>query len=587
MGTEHHGIDLLPILTLLIVAVVAAPLFKRLGLGAVLGYLAGGVAIGPFGLAVFREPASILQVSELGVVMFLFVIGLEMRPSRLWAMRGQIFGLGFAQVLAAAVALTTVGVVTGFPVSPSFVAAAGFVLTSTAIVMQLLEERGELASGAGQRIVAILLLEDLMIVPLLALVAFLAPIAPGSQHADRGIDWSAVATGAAALAALVVAGRYLLDPLFRFLAKAHAREVMTAAALLVVIGASWIMELGGLSMAMGAFIAGVLLSESTYRHQLEADVEPFRGVLLGLFFIAVGMSLRLDVVAANWAMILGYMVAYMVLKGLVIYAVARVFRAGNHEAVERAVLMAQGGEFAFVLYGAATAAGIIDARENAILTAIVILSMAMTPLCTMALGWFRKRRGPVAETREAPESLAGTALIVGFGRIGQIASQFLFERGYEVSIIDVDVDMIDTARGLGYEVYYGDGTRLDILYAAGAAEARVILVCVDRKEDATLITERAKAAFPDVPLLVRASDRRHAVELVHAGADLQVKETFESALVLGASALDRLGATQAEIADITARVRDNDAARMAVELERGLDAGMTMFSRRRADGDAH
>ena len=329
MAVEHQGVALLPVITLLAAGVIAAPLFKRLGLGAVLGYLAGGVAIGPFGLKVFSDPGAILQVAELGVVMFLFLIGLEMHPSRLWSMRRQIFGLGLAQVSACAVALTAVGVLTGYPVAPSFVAGAGFVLTSTAIVMQLLEERREVNEPGGQRIVCVLLLEDLMIVPLLAAVAFLAPIAPGSAAAHHGIDWRAIALGAGSIAGLLLAGRYLLNPLFGLLANAHAREVMTGAALLVVLGSAYAMQMGGLSMAMGAFVAGVLLSESSYRHQLEADVEPFRGILLGLFFIAVGMSLDLRVVAASWRTILCYVVLYMAAKALMIYAVARLFRAGH------------------------------------------------------------------------------------------------------------------------------------------------------------------------------------------------------------------------------------------------------------------
>lgn len=588
MSPEHHGIDLLPVITLLAVAVVAAPVFKRLGLGAVLGYLAGGLAIGPFGLRVFTEPAAILQVAELGVVMFLFVIGLEMRPSRLWQMRRQIFGLGFAQVAVCAALLTVVGLATGFPVAPSFVAGAGFVLTSTAIVMQLLEERGELASDGGQRIVAILLLEDLMIVPLLAIVAFLAPIAPGHAEAHHGLNWSAIGVGAGAIAGLILAGRYLLNPLFGFLADSRARDVMTAAALLVVLGAAYAMERGGLSMAMGAFVAGVLLSESSYRHQLEVDVEPFRGVLLGLFFVAVGMSLRVDVVAANWGLILGYVLAYMAVKAAAIYLVARLFRAPHREATERAVFMAQGGEFAFVLYAAATAAGIIDAQQNAILTAIIILSMALTPLLTAALNRLRRRYQPSTDGYARPAGLTNAALVIGFGRVGQIASQFLFARGYEVSIIDTDVEMIDVARELDFEVYYGDGTRLDILHAAGAGHARVILVCVDKSEDGTRITELAKAEFPRVPVVARAIDRRHSIALLQAGADLQVKETFESALMLGASALERLGASQAEIAEIAARVRATDRKRLELELAGGFDAGRTLFNRRmgQADGEA-
>ena len=580
MGGEHHGIDLLPVITLLAVAVIAAPLFKRLGLGAVLGYLAGGLVIGPFGLRVFADPASILQVAELGVVMFLFVIGLEMRPSRLWAMPRTIFGLGFSQVAACAFALTLIGVSTGFPVAASFVSGAGFVLTSTAIVMQLLEERGELQSESGQRIVAILLLEDMLIAPLLAIVAFLAPIAPGHPDALRGIDWAAIGIGALAIAGLIVAGRYLLNPFFRFLANARAREVMTAAALLVVLGSAYAMELGGLSMAMGAFLAGVLLSQSSYRHQLEVDVEPFRGVLLGLFFVAVGMSLRLDVVVANWAMILSYVFAYMAVKAVVIYLVARLFRAPHREATERAVFMAQGGEFAFVLYAAATQVRIIDADEHAILTAIVILSMVLTPVFIALLNLLRRRYQPAAQGYERPDGLTGSALVVGFGRVGQIASQFLFARGYEVSIIDLDTEVIDIARSLGFEVYYGDGTRLDILHAAGAGHARVVVVCVDKARECNRIVELIKAEFPGVPILARAIDRRHSLELLHAGVEQEVRETFESAILLGASALERLGASQADIAEIEARLRENDRKRQQLELEQGIEAGRALFGRK-------
>ncbi len=575
--TEHHGIDLLPVIILLAVAIVAAPLFKRLGLGSVLGYLAGGLAIGPFGLGVFTHPGSILQVAELGVVMFLFIIGLEMRPTRLWGMRRAIFGLGLLQVVACALLLGGVGVATGYPVVASFVSGAGFVLTSTAIVMQLLEERRELDSSGGQRIVSILLLEDLMIVPLLALVAFLAPIAPGNPQRG-GIDWQAIAIGVGAIAGLLIAGRYLLNPLFGLLANARAREVMTAAALLVVLGSAYAMELGGLSMAMGAFLAGVLLSESTYRHQLEVDVEPFRGILLGLFFLAVGMSLDLGVVAANWRLVLFYVAAYMLVKGAGIYLVARLLRSSNREAVDRAILMAQGGEFAFVLYAAAASVGILTAEENATLTAIIILSMVLTPVAIAALDFLRRGVQPSAEGYERPEGLKAAALIIGFGRVGQIASQFLLARGCEISIIDTDVEMIDVAREYGFKVHYGDGTRLDILHAAGAGQARVVLVCVDKAEDATRMTELLKAQFPGVPVLVRAVDRRHSLNLIRAGADLQVRETFESAVVLGEAALAKLGVESTEVEQISVRLRARDEQRLQLELVGGPDAGKALFS---------
>jgi glutathione-regulated potassium-efflux system protein KefB len=334
-------------------------------LGSVLGYLTAGLAIGPFGLGLFTHPETILHAAELGVVMFLFIVGLEMRPARLWALRRQIFGLGVAQVGVSGIVLTGVGLASGLPPAAAFVAAFGFVLSSTAIVMQILEERGKTGTDAGQRIVSILLLEDLAIVPLLAVVAF---IAPGAGD-DGGSRWIDVATALGAIAGLLTAGLWLLNPLFRLLAESRAREVMTAAALLVVLGAALLMQLGGLSMAMGAFLAGVLLSESTFRHQLEADVEPFRGILLGLFFLGVGMSLDLGVVARNWQTILGYVIAFMLAKGIVTYTLARLTRAPSREAWYRAVLLAEGGEFAFVLYAAAATVGILAAETNAVLTA--------------------------------------------------------------------------------------------------------------------------------------------------------------------------------------------------------------------------
>ncbi|MGK6310193.1 monovalent cation:proton antiporter-2 (CPA2) family protein [Variovorax sp. DT-64] len=577
MSAPQHGIDLLPVITLLGAGVTGAALFKRLGLGSVLGYVAGGTVIGPFGLGLFKEPSAILQVAELGIVMFLFIVGLEMRPSRLWALRRHIFGLGLVQVGLCSLLLTGVGIASGLSVAASFIAASGFVLTSTAIVMQMLQEQGRLGSPHGQRILSILLLEDLMIVPLLALVAFIAPVGEGSAS-PRGGTGASILVGVAAIAGLIVAGRPVLNPLFGLLAHARAREVMTASALLVVLGAAYAMERSGLSMAMGAFLAGVLLSGSSYRHQLEVDVEPFRGVLLGLFFMAVGMSLDLAVIAANWAAILSLVTAYMTAKALVIYLVARLFRSPRDEAIERAVLMAQGGEFAFVLYAAAAGAGLIDARQNATITAIVILSMVLTPVATVALRFVRHRRLPRTRGYDRPVGLAGAALVIGFGRTGQIASQFLLARGYGISIIDTDVEMIDVARGLDFQVYYGDGTRLDILRAAGAAQASVVLVCIDVPESATRITELLKAEFPLLTVICRARDRVHSLDLIRAGADVQVRETFESAMVLGAAALRSLGVEASAIAELSQRIRQRDAQRLQMELVGGLAAGRALFS---------
>ncbi|UDF05710.1 monovalent cation:proton antiporter-2 (CPA2) family protein [Asticcacaulis sp. AND118] len=574
MSEASHGVDLLPVVALLGAGVVAVPLFRRLGLGSVLGYLAAGIAMGPFGLKIIAEPSTALHVAELGVVMFLFVIGLEMRPARLWAMRGQIFGLGAAQVGLCALLLTGVGIATGFPVAPSFVAGAGFVLTSTAIVMQILQERKRLSEPDGQKMVSILLFEDLAIVPLLILVTFLAPVAPG--HAG-GIDWVAVAVGLGCLAGLILAGRYLLNPMFALLANAQAREVMTAAALLVVLGAAWVMQLGGLSMAMGAFLAGVLLSESHFRHQLEADIEPFRGILLGLFFLAVGMSLDLGVVAANWRMIAFYVAAYMIVKAAAIYAVARVMKSDHAEALERAVFMAQGGEFAFVLYGAAAAAGIITGEQNAMLTAIVILSMVLTPLTIIGLKYIMPKKTQNMDGMDAPREDEGHVLIIGFGRIGQVASQLVMAAGHKVSTIDNDVEMIRTAGEYGFKVYYGDGGRLDILHAAGAHHARAVLVCVDKPDEALKIVELMKAEFPLIPVLTRAFDRYQALKLVEAGVDFQIRDTFESALVLGRKTLETLGEDEDTIAEMTDAVRERDETRFEIELTGGLEAGKRIF----------
>ncbi|MCC0806431.1 potassium transporter [Methylobacterium sp. W2] len=576
MAVEASGAasELVQVVALLAAGVVAVPVFKRIGLGSVLGYLVAGLAIGPFGLGLFSDAHAILHVAELGVVMFLFIIGLEMEPSRLWGMRREIFGLGLAQVGVCIAALMLVGIAMGFSPAISFVAGTGFVLTSTAIVMQLLEERGSISTPKGQRIVAILLLEDLAIVPLLAIVALLAP---GGQATGTMERLSSIGIALGSVAALVAAGRWLLNPLFRLLAAAKAREVMTAADLLVVLGSALAMQLGGLSMAMGAFLAGVLLSESSFRHQLEADIEPFRGILLGLFFLGVGMSLDLTVIAANGALILTGVAAYMVVKSIVIYAIARLLRASHPEAMERAALMAQGGEFAFVLYAAAASAGIIDSTTNAILTATIILSMAVTPLMVIAFDRLGPKASVSTEGVEVPENLVGSALIIGFGRFGQVVSQPLISRGCSVSIIDTNPAYIRVAEQFGFKIYYGDGTRLDILHAAGAATARAILICIDDREAARRIAELAKAEFPLVPVLARARDREHAIELIHAGVAYQLRETLESALAFGEQALLAIGDEPDAASAVMAEVRRRDAERLEMETVGGIYAGRDLI----------
>lgn len=575
MAGENGGSDLLQVVMLLSAAVVAVPLFKRLGLGSVLGYLAAGLAIGPFGLAWFTDPHTILHTAELGVVMFLFLIGLEMRPSHLWGLRRSIFGLGSLQVVVCGALMTLVGMGFGFSWQVSLISAMGFVLTSTAIVMQLLGERGDVAAPRGQKIVAILLFEDLLIVPLLALVAFLAPTS-ASDAAAGGTNWGAIGLALGSVGVLVAAGLWLLNPMFQVLARSKAREVMTAAALLVVLGAALLMQLGGLSMAMGAFLAGVLLSESTFRHQLEADVEPFRGLLLGLFFLGVGMSLDLAVVATNWPLIVAGVLSLMGTKALCIYLVARLAKSSHADALDRAVLMAQGGEFAFVLFAAAMAAKVIDPIVNANMTAIVVLSMALTPLTVLLHKRLARADAMSMDGVEAVSEHTAKVLIIGFGRVGQIASQGVLARGATLTIIDHDTQVIRDTAEYGFKVYYGDGSRPEVLHAAGAHEACAVLVCVDDKAAATRIAENARHVCPQAQVIIRAYDREHAVQLAKAGADVYVRETFESAMVLGREAVLATGASAEEADEVMARVRQRDAERFELEVAGGLFAGRAL-----------
>ncbi len=576
MSAEAQPSELVKVVALLGAAVVMVPIFRRLGLGSVLGYLAAGLLIGPFGLRWFSDPHAILHVAELGVVMFLFLIGLEMRPAHLWSLRRQIFGLGSLQIALCTIALTCVLRAFALPWQTAFIGAAGFVLTSTAVVMQLLAERGDMALPRGQKIVAILLFEDLLIVPLLASVALMAPqaTAPSPQG---GAHWHTILIALGALAMLLALGRYVLNPMFRILAAGRAREVMTAAALLVVLGAALLMEKGGLSAAMGAFVAGVMLSGSTFRHQIEADIEPFRGLLLGLFFLGVGMSLDLSVVAANWLLIGSGVVAMMLAKALCIYIAARLTKSARREALDRAVLMAQGGEFAFVLFASATGLGVIDAQANANLTAIVVLSMALTPLAVLAFKKLMPAETKSMEGIEAAHGLSGSVLVIGFGRFGQVASQALLARDVEVTIIDTDVDMIRSATGFGFRVYYGDGTRLDVLHASGAANVRAILVCIDQRDAANKIVELVKHSFPHAKVLVRAFDREHALELVAAGVDAQIRETFHSAVAFGEAALREIGVDAEEAASIASEVRKLDAERFKLEQAGGIRAGIGLM----------
>lgn len=556
MDAEQQSFSLL---VLLLSTVLVVPLFKRLGLGSVLGYLAAGLIIGPYGLKFFDNPEAILQIAELGVVIFLFVIGLEMKPSQLWQLRKQIFGLGLLQVLTCCGLITLAGhFVLGWAWQSSFIIASGFVLTSTAIVMAILGERSDTTSVRGKKIVSILLLEDLMIVPLLAIVSFLSPIQAAPDAAVKSI-WYELLEASAAIAALVVAGIWLLNPLFRLLAQTKLREIMTAAALLVVVGAGMLMESVGLSTAMGAFIAGVLLSNSSFRHQLEADVEPFRGLLLGLFFLGVGMSLNVPLVLNNFWHIFISVLVLMFANGLGIFLIAKITKSPLEEALDRAFVMALGGEFAFVLFAAAASQQVISDQVQANGTAIIVLSMVLSPLLMLLykftiLPRLKKEKSTRLDD-EINEQLP--VILIGLGRMGQIVRELLVMSGYPVTVIDKNIAMVEGMASFNVKSYYGDATRPELLATAGIEQAALLVVAVDSRKDTDLIVENARRLNPSVPIIVRTFDRRHSFEMF-TKTDVQVRETFDSALRIGKEALLRMGMDSEKVEEIGKVYFDKD-----------------------------
>lgn len=566
--------ELIKTVALLITSITVVPLFKRIGLGSVLGYLVAGALIGPSGAGLFEDPNAVVHMAELGVVMFLFIIGLEMHPERLWSMRKAIFGRGFLQVALCGCLLTFAGIfVLGLSKEVAFIAGMGFTLSSTAIVMQVLEEKGISTAPKGQRIVATLIFEDLAIVPLLASIAFLAP----ETDAEHATNWTAIGAGLVGVLILVASGKWLMNPLFRMISKAHIREMMTAAALLVVLGSALLMELSGLSMAMGAFVAGVMLSESSFRHQLEADIEPFKGLLLGLFFMGVGMSLDLHLVINNWIWLLGAVGLYVVGKALAVFIVALLTRLPLREAVVRMAIMSHGGEFAFVLFSAAATAGVLSADSQATFTAAVIVSMLLSPLVVIGMQRLVNRKAakvvsnePNLEGVEIAENLEGNVLVIGFGRFNQIVCQTLLARGVSVSVIDADVEKVRAATRFGFKVYYGDGTRLDVLRSSGIEQVSAVIIGVASAERSEHIVEMIKDEFPLVPVYVRTYDRRTAVNLIKKHVDFQVRETFESALVLGRAVIEKLGATESEAEDVINYVRRLDQERINEEVLHGM-----------------
>ncbi|MEP4271369.1 MAG: monovalent cation:proton antiporter-2 (CPA2) family protein [Roseibium sp.] len=553
--------------------VVAVPIAKRLGLGSVVGYLAAGAAIGPYGMQLLGSGEDVLHVAELGVVLLLFVIGLELDPKKLWRMKRDIFGLGTAQVVLTGLTFFGIGRLAGYSFSTSLVAGFGLALSSTAFALQILQERGQLSSAYGQRAFGILLLQDIAIVPLLAMVAILAPGEGPSTFAQIA---SEILIVLGAVAAVILTGRYLISPVFLLLAASRAREVMLTAALLVALGSAGIMHAVGLSMALGAFLAGVLLAESSFRHTLEADIEPFRSLLMGLFFVAVGMSLNVALVMEHWMGVAAGVSIVMVDKGSYLWVLSRSTGSPNSDALRIAVTLPQGGEFAFVLFTAAIGNSLLDYQTANLLNAIVILSMLLTPVACLGLDKLAARvkaRGVENPSIETFEEATPTVLVVGFGRFGMVVAQILTSEGLEITAIDNRPDRIQYARKQGYKVFYGDATRADVLAAAGADKAALVAMCIENDKVMAKAIDLVREGFPDTLIFCRATDRAHALDLTKRGVDFQIRETFESSVVFGRAALEALGTPLDRIDQIEEDVRYRDEERLAVQLTEGMYAG--------------
>ena len=579
---QHGELDFLTFgLVLLTAAVLSVPIARRLGLSAIVAYLIAGIVIGPHGLAAFGTPESIIPVSELGVVMLLFLIGLELELGRLVALRRAIFGLGAAQLALTALAIGTLAYLVGLvDWRGAVVAGVALAMSATAIALEILEERGQLQQDYGQRAFAILLFQDMAVVPLLAALPLLAQ-AGGSTHTNIGDGLRAVALIVGAILLIVVAGRYLLNPFFRLLAQTGSREVMTAAALLVVLGAALIMQKAGMSMALGAFLAGVLLAESNYRHELEADIEPFRGLLLALFFMGIGMSIDLAIVRANVWLILVAAIVITALKATIVWLLFRATCVREADALRAGSVLTAAGEFAFVLIPLGGSLGVLDPRQASILTAVAAISMLLGPLVATLTEALLRRFKPL-DAREADDfsDARGSVLVIGFGRFGQIVSQCLLAEAIDVTTIDNDPGMIQDAAGFGFKVYYGDGTRLDVLRAAGAGDARLIAVCIDNREAASRVVDLVHAEFPGTKLYVRSFDRRHTLQLIAKGVDFELRETYESALVFGRSTLEALGIDSERAAATEQFVRSRDLDLLALQQAEGLSAGADLLRTR-------
>ena len=571
---EHTPTWLINSFIYLSAAVIAVPLSKALGLGAIIGYLVAGLAIGPWGLGLVTNVTDILHFAEFGVVLMLFLVGLELEPKRLWSLRRPIFGWGSAQVLACAGALFLGFYAMGHWAPKVFgnwqvalVAALGLALSSTAIALQVMGERNMLPTSSGQAGFSILLFQDVAAIPILALLPLLgAQMGMAAELSNASGDtsrWVEALKIIGVIGGIIVAGRLLLRPLFRWIARSRTPEIFTAASLLLVVGISALMQLVGMSMALGAFLAGVLLAESEYRRELETDIEPFKGLLLGLFFIAVGMSIDCGVLLASPGLMAILVLGFMAIKGLVIYTLAKLMDLPYQDRPVFTLLLAQGGEFAFVVFQAATGAQVIPPGTSSLLIGAVAVSMLLSPLVLVAIDKLllpRFANCGVTLPEEISEQQEAPIVIAGFGRYGQIVGRLLIAQGYKCTVLDHDAEMIEAARNFGYRVFYGDASRLDLLRTAGAANAKILVIAVDDKEHSLKIVDLANEHFPNLTIIARARDVTHWHELRDRGVMQVQREMFESSLQSGASALEALGQTPDQLQASISRFREHNLA---------------------------
>ncbi|MFN0219751.1 MAG: cation:proton antiporter [Hyphomicrobium sp.] len=564
-------------MTLQIVAVLlaalalAAPLSRWLGVAAVLGYLFAGMLLGPFGLGVIfsaHDAKEILHVTEFGVVLLLFLIGLELRPKRLFAMRQAIFGIGAAQVAITALALAAVGVALGFTWQPALFAGAALALSSTAFALQVLEENNELATRHGRLGFAVLLFQDLAAIPLIALAPFFAVAAVSARES---IDLMAFAKALGTIAAVIVVGRYALDYLLKLVALSRVKEAMTAAALLTVVGIALIMQQVGLSASLGAFLAGALLAESSYRHQLEADIAPFEGILLGMFFTAIGMSLNLTLLLSQPALILALVLALMLIKALVLYGLGRWEGLESGPSRRLGLALAQGGEFAFVLLSVGEVAGVLGKGPAEILAVVVTVSMAMTPVLLMLdRRVMPKALSPIRAFDALPES-DSHVVIAGFGRFGQIAARVLRAKKIPFTALDISAEQIEFVRQFGSKAFFGDASRPEILEAAQLDKARAFVLAIDDIEASMRTAEHVKTRYPHVPIYARARNRNHAHRLLDLGVTIIQRETFLSALELTRQLLQGLGYSERVATRTVETFRAHDERRLIEDYKHASD----------------